>query len=317
MKQPVTIKFFELLLTLLKGKTCLSDALKILSREGIDNNVKNIAETLLKTMKKGKGFSESVREINGENFRLEPLYHKLISAGEMTGNIETVLEKILADLRNKKEAKNRLKNILIYPLLIVLLAVAGSVLLILFGIPFLADAGILSEAVIVEAVYGIIAAGTVLFLGGTGLLTVYWRIFGNDSPEYRIFYLLDLLLQNNFTLTEALWQCINCVKETKYSRMLVNAKNEIAAGKTFSAALSKNECLDSHILGWLSLADKQGNLNDICPGIRDYYSQKDGRLREAVSRLAEPAVIILTGIYVFVIVFTVIMPFLTFTGGIL
>ncbi|MCL2139949.1 MAG: type II secretion system F family protein, partial [Treponema sp.] len=139
--------------------------------------------------------------------------------------------------------------------------------------------------------------------------------FNNDSSEFRIFYLLSFLLRSNITLIEALSHCIVSLARSKFGAALLNVKKDIASGIQFSAAFSKIKRFSPYVLGWLSVAGMQGNLSDICSSIRDYYEKKDNKTRDIAAKLIEPAVIVLTGLYILIIMVTVILPILTFAGG--
>jgi hypothetical protein len=184
-------------------------------------------------------------------------------------------------------------------------------------IPFFISGGLVSSDVVSNAVSGIIIAAMVLLSGGTALFIYYFRIFYYDSPEFRIFYLLHFLLHSNVTLPEALSQCIMSMAGTKYGRILLAIKKDITSGISFSAAFSKMKYFPPYVLGWISVAGLHGSISEICGNIRDHYRQKDDKVREVAARLIEPAVIILTGSYVLIIMVTVILPIITFTGGIL
>jgi type II secretory pathway component PulF len=162
-----------------------------------------------------------------------------------------------------------------------------------------------------------VIAGTLLLSLGSVLFAVYFKIFNSDSPEFRIFYLLDFLLKNNVTLSESLSQCIINMSRTKYGTALVKIKKELSQGIDFSAAFGKIKFFSSYVRGWLSIADTHGNLAEICGSIGNYYAGKDDKLRETAAKLIEPAVIILIGLYVLIIMLTVILPILTHAGGIL
>ena len=94
----VTLHFAELLLALLKGKMNLLDALRILGHKDIERPIRDSVLSLLAKMKKGRGFSESLRVTREGRVLFESLYLALIAAAESTGSIETVLEYIVIDL---------------------------------------------------------------------------------------------------------------------------------------------------------------------------------------------------------------------------
>ena len=313
--EAAALRFTELLLTLLKGKTSLFDSLRILARDGIEKGVRDSAVSLLSSMKKGKSFSESLRRVKSGGVIFSPLYLTLISAAELAGSLEAVLESIINDLRRRQAARENAVNILVYPAIIVFLAVAGTVALIVKGMPLLIAEGFLSDGVVRDAKAGIVIAALVLLSGGSALFTVYFKLFNNDSPEFRIFYLLDFLLRSNVTLTEALSHCVASMAGTKFCKALIAIKRDIAYGVSFSSAFGKIKHFSPYVRGWLSVADMHGNLSEISGNIRDYFGRRDSKTREIASRLMEPAVIVLTGSYVLIIMITVVLPILTYTGG--
>jgi len=312
-----TLHFTELLLALIKGNTSLIDSLHILAREGIERSVKDYASALLLFMKKGRGFSESLRLIQDGKVYFSPIYITLIAAAELTGTIDNVLERIAGDLRRRKQADENAFNILIYPSIIILIAITGTVILIVKGMPIFIAGGFLTGEILTNATNGIILAGVVLLSGGAVLFFAYFRMFYLDSPEFSVFYMLDLLLKNNLSLPDALTQCITAMNSTKYGNALIVIKKEITSGIPFSRAFNTFPGLSSYVTGWLAVADMHGNASEICGYIKDYYMQHDTRKREIFTRLIEPAVIVLTGIYLLILILTVILPILTYAGGII
>jgi len=316
-RSTATLHFSELLLALLKGNTGLVDALHILAREGVEKPVKDAAIALLMVMKKGHRFSESLRLVPAENVFFNPLYITLIATAELTGTIDGVLERIVGDMRRKRKAVENAINILIYPSIIIIIAVTGTLLLIAKGMPLFVSAGLLSGDILKSAVGGVTTAGIVLLLGGTAIFFIYFKIFYFDSPEFSIFYMLDFLLQSNVSLLDAITQCIAGMNGTKYGNVLISIKKDVASGISFSRAFNLLPRLSPYVAGWLSVADMHGNISEICGNIKEFYAQKDARRREIFTRLIEPAVIVLTGIYLLIIILTVILPVLTFAGGII
>jgi len=316
-KTTATLHFTELLLALIKGNTSLADSLHILAGEGMEKAVKDTAEALLLLMKRGRGFSDSLRLIQDKKVIYSQMYISLISAAELTGNIDNVLERIAGDLRRRQQAAENALNIMMYPIIIIFVAITGTVFLIVKGMPFFISGGFLSGEILTNAVNGIITAGLVLLLGGAALFLTYYRIFYFDSPEYRIFYMLDLLLKSNVPVLDAIAQCITDMSGTKYGISLVAIKKDITSGISFSQAFSKLPNLSPYITGWLAVANMHGNVSEVCGNIKEFYAYKNNRRREVLTRLIEPAVIVLTGFYLLILILTVVLPILTYAGGVL
>ncbi|MCL2880808.1 MAG: type II secretion system F family protein [Treponema sp.] len=311
----ITLHFSELLLALLRGKTSLADSLRILAGKGMEKHIRDCAILLLAAMKKGKSLSESLRDMQAGKVFFVPLYLTLIGAGELTGNIEDVLERIVYDLRRKQQARESVINILIYPAIVVFIAIAGTIAIIVKGMPLFITGGIVSANVVSDAKSGMGIAGVTLLLCGAAFFMVYFRIFYNDSDDFRIFYMLDFLLRSNIPLLEALSHCITSITNTRYGKILVSIKKDIASGVPFSQAFARIPHFPPYVTGWLFVAGANGNAADLCGTIKDYYSRKNEKIREIASKLVEPSVIVLTGIYVLIIMVTVILPILTYAGG--
>ncbi|GHV77500.1 type II secretion system protein GspF [Spirochaetia bacterium] len=312
-----TIQFTAMLLALIRGNTRLIDALHILSNKGIDPAVREVTGKLLGVMKKGRGFSDSLEAVNGGGVYFTPLYCTLIKAAERTGSIDAVLEGILSDLKRKQEARENLMGVMVYPLIVISMACIGTVVILLKGIPLFVDAGFLSGAVLDSAVSGIVWAGVFLVGSGGILFIVYFQIFGRDSAEFTVFYLLSFLLQNKISIHDALAQCVVSVGETKYGKALVSIKQAIASGVRLPDAFAKQPVFPAYVTGWLAIADKNGNTGEACGTIYRYFQERDARKRAIAAKCIEPAIIIITGMYVLLLIQAVILPVLTHTGGLI
>ncbi len=316
-KQKDTIQFTEMLLSLLKGNTNLIDSLHILSSPGIEASIQKTAEKLIILMKKGQSFSGSLAMVSTGKIHFIPLYLTLIKASELTGTIDQVLEDILADMKRKQKTLETIITVMLYPAIIILAACTGTVFIIVKGIPLFVKAGMISDASLGHALTGILIAGIFLFLSAGFMFFILYTIFAKDSPEFRIFYLLSFLLQNNIPMTEALSQCIVSLGESKHGKSLLLIKKDITAGVRFPEAFAKNGKYSSYITGWLTIADNDGDIAGAFKNISDFFQKRDARVRDLASKGIEPVFIIVTGIYLLILLQTVIMPILTRAGGIL
>jgi type IV pilus assembly protein PilC len=317
-KNRLTIRFFEMLLVLLQGKTNFIDALTILSNAGTEKNVQETAKKLLLLMKKGRTFSDSLTVIqNTKTLLVNPLYINLIKASELTGSLDIVLEHILADLQRKQKSVETIATVMMYPAIIVLVACAGTVFLLVKGLPLFINAGLLSGNVLSSAINGIIFAGVFLGVAGAAVFFACYKVFGDDSAEFRLFYLLSFLLQAKIPLNDALSQCIVGIHNAKYGKALIQIKKEISSGVHLSAAFAHTNVFSSYITGWLAIADENGDVTSVCRNIAAYFQKRDEHIREIASRCIEPVIIVITGIYLLILLQAVVLPLLTRAGGLL
>jgi type IV pilus assembly protein PilC len=309
--------FFEMLLLLLRGKTSLIDALQVLSGEGADTRTGAIACEVLLYMKKGMPFSDSLTATIRSPWRIPHLYITLIQAAEKIGTIDHVLQEIVDDLKQKQKTGEHLIAALAYPVSIILIALIGTGVILFKGIPLFIQTGFVSKDMMSSTTYGIVMAGLFLLMGGGILAVVYYKFFLKESQEYTVFYILSFLLKARVPLSDALSQCIESMGDTKQGQALLVIKKEITGGSRLYHAFTKSAIFSPYIINWLSIADKNGRLDEICQSIAEHLRQKYIQRKELAAKCIEPAAIIVTGIYLLILLQNVVLPLLTHAGGLL
>ncbi len=127
-KQKLALNFLQKLLELLTSGLPLGDAVKLLSLRLNDPRQKELATTLWNSLSEGRTLASSmaqVPEIFGESTG------HLIDAGEASGNLIPVLERVVAHLEESADLRGRILNSLAYPAFICVVAF-GVVLFFLF-----------------------------------------------------------------------------------------------------------------------------------------------------------------------------------------
>jgi type II secretory pathway component PulF len=310
-----TLRFFEMLSTLLKGGVNLIDAVSVLSGGEIERPVRETAEKLMNILKKGGGFSEGLIHASGKDFLFPGIYQGIVRSSEKTGKIDSAVSHIVRDLERKIKARETISAAVMYPAAVALIALAGTAVLLYKGIPFFAESGILSGIFLAQAVRSVISAGSFLLASGVMLTFFCYKLFVTDSYEFRIFYELYFLLEGGVSLTDAVTQCIMSIGENKWGGALAYIKKDIISGGRIAAAFEKTGLFSVYITGWLNIGDKNGEIKTVCKRIAEYYQKKDEARRDIVIRCTEPLFIVLTGLYLLFLIQGVILPILTRAGG--
>ncbi len=313
-----TSTFTQMLLSLLEGSTSLTDALRLLARPGMSVSHRQVASQILETMRKGETFSVALAEMSAEGsskVRYSPLHLALISAGERTGSLLQILRSIEEDFNRKREVREVFITALIYPAAIILIALVGTLVILFMGLPFLQGTGITTALTIQSITSGIINAGLFLILAAILLFYIIRKYLASESEEYRVFSLLSFLTQANIPLGHALTQCIRGTEKKKSGMALVRIKRDITSGVPLAQAFANTGFFSPFVVGWLTIAEEQNGAGHVFFSLADFYKKKDQRARAIISRMIEPVVIIITGIYLLILVQTTILPILTNVGG--
>jgi type IV pilus assembly protein PilC len=131
-----------------------------------------------------------------------------------------------------------------------------------------------------------------------------------------VFYLLSLLLENHIPVHEALSRCVVLMGESRFGRALAAVRGDVASGVRFSRAFARHSLFSPYIAGWLSVADSSGDIAGACGHIASWVQKRDEARRALASRCLEPAVIVITGVYLLILIQAVVLPILTHAGAV-
>ncbi len=301
--------FIDLLLQLLEHDVSLAQAVQVLSEQQDP-----IAKKVYSLMNKGNSFSTSLSNaVETKNDFL--VYFSMIETSEKTGILVPILKNIYTDLQTKQAIKTRFINAITYPCAVIFLACAGTVFLVVQGIPYLAEQGIISSVDVRTMIAHSIFSFCLLLVLGLSFLFFFMYYIQKDSIYSRLFFMLYLLTSAHISLDKALSYCLPIIRQTKARKAIIQIKEQILQGKLLSVACDTTKFFPKILITWLVVAEKQGSVQNIFEKIGSFYFKQDEARKERMQRLCEPVIILITGVYIAVLLQGTILPILTNYGG--
>jgi len=296
------------LLELLESEIPLKNSLEVLSAENsINMNVKKMSAEILEKLSEGFSFSSA---LNLSSFSIKERYLTLISASESGGSLIQALKFIKEIFTQKKELEERIKSVSLYPSLVVSIALAATFVLLHFRNEFLVS---VPEN---ELYSGVFTAIAVLF-AGIGAVALYIKKAMGENVLYSVFFALSFLSEAGFDFSNCLDIAIMySVQDKEINKALLNVKTKIQEGEGLGEAFSHYKIFPKEIVARLSLAEIHGNIDKVTRGIAKSIEKKDVAKRNQCMQLIEPLLILCTGLYILILVETIVLPFLTSFGGI-
>lgn len=296
------------LLELLESEIPLKNSLEVLSAENsINMNVKKMSVEILEKLSEGFSFSSA---LNLSSFSIKERYLTLISASESGGSLIQALKFIKEIFTQKKELEERIKSVSLYPSLVVSIALAATFVLLHFRNEFLVS---VPEN---ELYSGVFTAIAVLF-AGIGAVALYIKKVMGENVLYSVFFALSFLSEAGFDFSNCLDIAIMySVQDKEINKALLNVKTKIQEGEGLGEAFSHFKIFPKDIVARLSLAEIHGNIDKVTKGIAKSIEKKDVAKRNQCMQLIEPLLILCTGLYILILVETIVLPFLTSFGGI-
>ena len=265
----------------------------------------------------------SLADAFAEHPRLfSPLIIAMVAAGESTGALDVVFERISEHLEEAAELRSQVRTALVYPALMAAVASVGVATLLLFVVP--------RFSAILEEAGGQLPATTRVLVGASLLLTEAWWLwlalgvaaaFGAYSafqrPEVRRGWhawrlsipwvgdlerkyatarfarTLGLLLRSGIPVLPALRIAHASASNALVSEGIQRAAVAVAEGSALTPALEGT--LPPLALQMLAVGEESGKLEDLCIRVADTYDGEVRRVLRTAVAMIEPIMILVFG----------------------
>lgn len=307
----------------------ISEALRILSGRVKDPAQHTINRRLLRNVQEGKSFSESLAEM-GTVFDNATI--NLIGAGEMTGNLHEVLERLIDYMENRREMRNRVITSMVYPCVILIAAIFVVALFLFVLMPkmqslFDALGGELPFAtrLLLGIADFLLYVGPFILVGALFLVTSAWRWHKSDkgaliidrtllrlplvgnmiiyAETTQITQTLGLLLENGVTTVEAFKLTERTIGNRFIAREFRDVRQKVTEGTAVSKALEGMGLMPDIMIDLISVGENTGNL---VPGFYEVTKIFQKRLGQILSTLTG---VISLGALLFAFLFVALIAF--------
>ena len=266
------------------------------------------------------------------------LYVGMVRAGESAGALETILQRLADYLEKAEKQRNRIRSVLVYP--VVMLFVGGAVLtfLMTYVVPTLMklfremgrDLPLPTQILI--GISSFVKSYRMLFLIA-GLVVVYVALrkyirrekgrFKYDSFRLkmpivgplvrkscmvRFARTLGTLVAGGVPLLQALEIVREVVGNAVLGKVLEEAKNSIARGDTIADPLKNSRQFPPIVTHMIAVGEASGNLEEMLFNVADAYEDEVEAAISGLTALLEPMIIVVMGVIVGFIVLSILLP---------
>ncbi len=265
------------------------------------------------------------------------LYINMVSSGEASGTLDTVLLNLADYLEAQLELQRKITSALMYPA--IMLSVCSLVItgLLVFLVPRIVEMfkkqgatlplptritiGISDIIINYWYLIGIFIVGAVMYVkwyyrqpkGRAHLDRILLKLplFG---PVYtkvstgRITSTLGTLLASGVDLLAALDITRNIVQNVHFRRALEDARDGVREGRSLAKELGKSGLFPSMVGHMVAIGEKSGELESMLVKTGKAYQSEVNATLSGLTSLIEPLMLIVVGCIVFGIVISVLMP---------
>jgi len=326
--------FTRQLATMFSAGLTLERAIHGLAVEEKHSRLKKVLTKVAENIRKGLNLSEALSKHPGV---FSNLYIALTKAGEVSGNLNEILDQLSTYLENLDDTRRKVRSAMTYPIFMMLFMFAMVSAMFIWIIPKFSDVYSQLGANLPAATRTLVGIsqwmsaniGSIL-LFSCGIFLGIWLIsktkkggFVIDSIKLKIPIFGSLINQailNKFCKTfgiligagvpvlDSTRLLSKVVDNRVFEDATIEASNYIREGYNISTALRRTELFPPIMLQLASTGEETGELDSLLDRAADYYYKQVTALVDRMTTLIEPLLILSVGVVIAIMVVITYLP---------
>lgn len=335
--RPVDIAIFSRqLATMIGAGVPLVQALDIVARGNDNLAMRELILSIRASIEGGSSLSEALA---AHPVQFDDLFVNLVSAGEKSGALETLLDKI-ATYKEKAEAiKAKVRKALTYPTVVTIVAFVVTGILLYFVVPqfeglfssFGADLPAFTRLVINLSEF--VRTWWWAILGSIGAIIAILRYFNRISPKFRrrrdqlllrvpvIGKILHKAALARFTrtlstmfaagvpLVEAMESVAGATGNILFQEAVMTMREQVATGQQLHLSMQERmDLFPNMAIQMIAIGEESGSLDEMSAKVAEFYEAEVDNLVDNLSTLLEPMIMTILGVLVGGLVTAMYLP---------
>ncbi len=336
------ILFSRQLATLSESGVALPSALRLLSGQVTNKEFGRVIGEIEEDIHMGTSLNEAMAK---HPLIFPPLYCRMISVGERSGNLGLVLRQLATYLEKSQATLTRVRGAMAYPAFVLALAVFVVLILINFTMPpmiglfeeFGAELPLPTRLLLaltkfssqygVYVFAGLVALALFAFLyvrqpAGRRLLDqimLKLPIIGKVNTQgmvARLSRTMSALLQAGLPLPEVIGMTEETLGNVVVREALENVRQETLQGRGLSEPIAQSGHFPKMLSFMVRVGEETGTLDSHLATVADFYDEEVDRALKQMTAMLEPAMTIVVGVIVGFVAISVILPMYDLLGAI-
>ena len=322
------------LATMIDAGLPIVQCLDILAAQSPNKKLRGVVRQLKEDVESGSTFTEALRK---HPKQFDDLFVNMVAAGEVAGILDNVLHRLAGYMEKAMKLKSKIKGAMIYPAVIVSVAVGVTAILLLFVIPVFAELFSsfgqalpaptqfvinLSNFTIAYFKYFVMAAGAAgvairqAYRTENGRLAIdhfllQLPIFGDlvrKSSVARFSRTLSTLVSSGVPILDALAITGKTAGNKVVERAVLATRVSISEGRTISEPLIESKVFPPMVCQMIAVGETTGALDAMLQKIAEFYEDEVDNAVANLTALMEPLIIVFLGVVIGGLVISMYLP---------
>lgn len=320
--------------TLLSAGFPLVKAMETLVPQARSKTLQKVLSKIKDAIEEGSSFADALSLYPAV---FNPIFVNMVNAGESSGTLEIVLERLADFNESREESKKKIQASLVYPVLMIGIGISVLVILLTYVVPGIVD--------IFSDMNQSLPLPTLILISVSSFFKTYWPgivispflivilVFGIRKTRKGAFFIDNLmisvpvagpllkkiiaarftrtlasLLENGVPMLTALGITKTIAGNRVVEQLLVQAGEAVEQGGELGKILDASPVFPSLASQMIKIGEASGELEKMLEKTADLYERDVNTAVTAATSLVEPLIILMMGLIVGGIIFAICMP---------
>ena len=321
--------------TMMRAGVPLVQAFDIVA-DGIDKaKVGELVKAVRNDVAGGSSFAASLRKHPAQ---FDDLFCNLVDAGEQSGSLETMLDRIATYKEKTESLKAKVKKAMTYPIAVLVVALVVSGILLIKVVPQFQDvfAGFGAElpaftlmvigfSEFTQAYWMVIVLGIGAVVGGLifarkrskrfrdaiDRLSLRLPVAGNiieKSAVARFARTLSTTFAAGVPLVDALTSVSGATGNSVYTNAVLQVRDDVSTGQQLNFSMKNTGVFPNMIIQMVAIGEEAGALDDMLDKSANYYEEQVDNAVDNLTALMEPMIMSVLGVLVGGLIIAMYLP---------
>ena len=312
----------------------IDQAFKIINLQTKKQLLKRIYAEILRDLEEGKTLSFAISK---HRKAFDPVFVAVVRSGESTGQLDKVLGQLADRMETTYDFNSKLRGAMIYPIFVICVMIVIVYLMMLYVVPTLtevfADLGselpwttrmIIALSKFTQKfwweeliVFAFIGFGFYLFFRSHRDGSA-WDRFKIKIPAVKQLFTMvymarfsrtmSILIKAGIPIMETLAVTADVLQNRIYNNSLRQVAAQVERGIPMSVPLEKDPYFPILVSQMIIVGEQTGKMEVVLDKLAEFYEKEVDSLTKSVASLIEPILIVIVGLGVGFLVFSIIYP---------
>jgi type IV pilus assembly protein PilC len=334
--------FARLFSTMVNAGLPIDQCLDILAGQMANRGFRKVISDVHQAVSGGDSLAEAL----GRQKRVfDNLFVHMVEAGEAGGALAMIFGRLALYLEKINALKRKVKGAMIYPIVVMTVAIGATTFLLVKVIPVFADMFAQMDATLPAPTLFVIGLSKLMqkmLLPGIGFIIVFIfmfrRFYRTENGKYlvdkamlkfpvigmvirktavaRFTRTLGVLISSGVPILQGLDITAKTAGNAIIQRAIERTRRSISEGKTITVPLKESGVFPPMVVQLISVGEQTGGLAEMLGKIADFYDEEVDAAVAAMTSLIEPIVIVMMGAVIGTILIAMYLPMFDLVGAI-